>query len=51
MSRYTVAAVNMQVVSDRKQENLRKLLRFIEEAAERKVDMLLFPELALEGYL
>jgi predicted amidohydrolase len=46
----TLAAANMRVGPD-KQANLARILRFIEEAADRGADLLVLPELALQGYI
>lgn len=45
-----LGVVNMQARSGNKAENLEKILFFIEAAAKEKIDLLLFPELALHGY-
>jgi len=46
----TIATVNMHVVYD-KAANRAKYLEFVELAAARRVDLLVFPELSLQGYL
>lgn len=46
----TLGAVCMRVVHD-KSANLRRIRAFIEEAASRNVDLLVFPEMAVQGYL
>lgn len=46
----TLAAANMRVSLD-KQANLARILAFIEEAADRGADLLVLPELALQGYI
>jgi predicted amidohydrolase len=46
----TLAAANMRVSPD-KQANLARILAFIEEAADRGADLLVLPELALQGYI
>jgi predicted amidohydrolase len=45
----TLGAVNM-VVSRDKQTNLKRILGFIDEAADRGVDILVLPEACLQGY-
>ena len=45
-----IAAANM-VVTDDKACNLEKILDLVREAAQRGVDVLVLPELALQGYL
>ena len=44
-----VAAVNMRVASE-KEENLTTMIRMIGECHELGVDLLVFPELSLQGY-
>ena len=46
----TLAAACMHVVHDKK-KNTAKYVEFIEEAANQKVDLLVFPEVSLQGYL
>ena len=46
----TLAAANMRVGPD-KGANLARILQFIEEAADRGADLLVLPELALQGYI
>ncbi len=46
----TIATVNMHSVYD-KAQNLAKYREFIRLAAERNVQLLVFPELSLQGYL
>jgi len=50
MASTTLAAANMRVGPD-KQANLARILQFIEEAADRGADLLVLPELALQGYI
>jgi predicted amidohydrolase len=50
MASTTLAAANMRVSPD-KQANLARILAFIEEAADRGADVLVLPELALQGYI
>jgi predicted amidohydrolase len=50
MAQTTLAAANMQVSHD-KQANIGRILQIIEEAADRGVDLLVLPELALQGYI
>ena len=45
-----LAAVNMAVKND-KAVNLERILRFIEEAGDRDVDILVLPEACLQGYI
>jgi len=47
----TVAVVNFAPVWGDKEANLQKMERFIEEAAQQKANMIVFPEMALQGYL
>ncbi|MET0745763.1 MAG: carbon-nitrogen hydrolase family protein, partial [Microvirga sp.] len=49
MSETTLAAANMKVAHD-KQRNLRRILAFIEEAADAGADVLVLPEMGLQGY-
>jgi predicted amidohydrolase len=46
----TVAAANLRVTTD-KSTNLARILDSIDEAAARGVDVLVLPELALQGYI
>lgn len=46
----TLGAACMRVLHD-KMANLRKIREFIEEAAAREVDLVVFPEMAVQGYL
>jgi predicted amidohydrolase len=46
----TLAAVNMTVRSG-KAANLERIIRFIEEAGDRGVDILVLPEACLQGYI
>lgn len=50
MADIKVATVSMQVEFD-KQANLNKYLTFIEQAALQHVDLIVFPEQSLQGYL
>lgn len=50
MSDIKVATVAMEVVFN-KQDNLKKYLSFIEQAALKGVDLIVFPEQSLQGYL
>jgi predicted amidohydrolase len=45
-----VAAVQMQAIAGQTKENLAKIIMYSEEAAARKVDVLCFPELCVQGY-
>jgi len=45
----TLGAVNMAVSRD-KQTNLKRILEFIDEAADRGVNILVLPEACLQGY-
>lgn len=47
----TIAAVNFRPVWGNKEANLQKMERFIAEAVERRVNIIIFPEMALHGYL
>ena len=49
MSETTLAAANVRITHNKKQ-NLEHLLDIIEEAASKKVNLLVLPELALQGY-
>jgi predicted amidohydrolase len=49
MTETTLAAANMKIVHD-KSRNLKRMLELIDEAAELGVDILVFPEVALQGY-
>lgn len=46
----SVACVNFTTVWGNKAANLKKITNFIEEAADKGNDIILFPELALSGY-
>lgn len=50
MSIVTLAACNMRVTRDKK-SNLKRILDFMDEAAAAGVDLLVCPELALQGYV
>lgn len=49
MPETTLAAANLRIVHD-KAKNLAKFLDVIDEAADKKVDMLVLPEVGLQGY-
>lgn len=49
MPETTLAAANMKVVRD-KRRNLERMLGFVEEAAAQNVDVLVLPEVGLQGY-
>lgn len=46
----TVGLVQMDCVLMDKKANLEKMLNYVDEAAEKKVDLLCFPELCSTGY-
>ncbi len=46
----TIGVVNFHPTWGEKDANLKKMLTFIDQAAEKKVQMLLFPEMCLTGY-
>lgn len=50
MGTVTIATTAMNVSHD-KQKNLEKYFRFIDEAASRGADLIVFPEQSLQGYL
>lgn len=50
MSDVTVGAVSMRCTTDRN-ANIEKIERFVEEAAARQVRLLVFPEMAVQGYV
>lgn len=50
MSEVTIATTCMNVVFDKK-KNLEKYFRFIDEAAAKGADLIVFPEQSLQGYL
>ncbi|WP_289140431.1 carbon-nitrogen hydrolase family protein [uncultured Brevibacillus sp.] len=50
MNKTTVATVAMEVTFD-KQENVKKYLRYIEEASKKGAKLIVFPEQSLQGYL
>jgi predicted amidohydrolase len=50
MSNVKLATVAMQVVYD-KQKNLEKIFSFIDQAAAQGVNLIVFPETSLQGYL
>jgi predicted amidohydrolase len=50
MGQFRVATVNMHVEPS-KDDNVEKVLGYIEEAAKSRADLLVLPELAFEGYL
>lgn len=45
-----IGVVNMQAFSGEKKKNLEAMFFYIKEAAAQKVDMLILPELCLQGY-
>jgi len=45
-----VAAVQIESVSGNKQANLAKIEKFVEKAAEKGVEMIVFPETCITGY-
>jgi len=47
----TAAVVNFAPVWGDKEANLQKMERFIEEAAQQEANIIVFPEMALQGYL
>ena len=49
MTETTLAAANMKIVHDKRQ-NLKKMLELIDEAASQGVDVLVLPEVGLQGY-
>lgn len=49
MTDTTLAAANMKIVHD-KRRNLKRILELIDEAAGQGVDMLVLPEVGLQGY-
>lgn len=49
MTETTLAAANMKIVHD-KRRNLKRILELIDEAAGQGVDMLVLPEVGLQGY-
>lgn len=49
MTETTIAAANMKIVHDKRQ-NLKRILELIDEAAAQGVDVLVFPEVGLQGY-
>jgi predicted amidohydrolase len=49
MTETTLAAANMAVVHN-KERNLKRILELIDEAAAQGVDMLVLPEMGLQGY-
>jgi predicted amidohydrolase len=49
MNETTLAAVNMKVVRDKRQ-NLKRMLELADEAANQGVDILVLPEVGLQGY-
>jgi predicted amidohydrolase len=49
MTETTLAAANMKIVHD-KQRNLKRMLELIDEAAAQGVDVLVLPEVGLQGY-
>jgi predicted amidohydrolase len=49
MTETTLAAANVKIVHD-KQRNLKRFLELIDEAAGQKVDVLVLPEVGLQGY-
>jgi NAD+ synthase (glutamine-hydrolysing) len=51
MSEIKIAVVQMEVVSGRPDINLKKILKKIKEAKDNKNDLVIFPEMAVEGYL
>ncbi|MGI6665287.1 MAG: carbon-nitrogen hydrolase family protein [Christensenellaceae bacterium] len=46
----TIGVVNMQARAGQTTENVEKMCAFVEEAAKKNVEMLLFPELCMQGY-
>jgi len=49
MSETTLAAANVKIVHD-KAQNMKRFVELIEEAAEKDVDVLVLPEMGLQGY-
>lgn len=45
-----IALVQMQAKVGKMQENLSKINRFVQEAAEQRVDIICFPEMCIPGY-
>lgn len=51
MSEIKIAIVQMEVVSGRPDINLKKILSKIKEARENQKDIVIFPEMVVEGYI
>ena len=51
MEKIKLGAVNMHVKQQGYEVNRKKMLDFIEQAASEKIDFLVFPEVALQGYM
>lgn len=50
MSETTLAAANIRIATHDKERNLRRFLEVIDEAAARQADILVLPEMGLQGY-
>ena len=46
-----VALAQMEVIPGQPEENLETILRMIEDAKRKKVDLVVFPEMAVGGYI
>ena len=49
MAQVTLAGANIKITHN-KQQNLKRFLEVIDDAATQGVDVLVFPEVALQGY-
>lgn len=50
MEKTRIAVVQMQALTGKANQNLAKVIRFVQKAAGEKVDIICFPELSVHGY-